>query len=329
MQKTMSWLMNNFRVGKKVWFTNDTEVSRTLGGVAYALQTGIPLDQYETGPAIFGRYRGTPGFIEETLSGVKHPDFFKMAFEAVLKTAVAGVVYKRELLHKYEGIRLHYDRSSKYRYESVYVDFNMYGPRAFLKEKKLHSYLIECCLNPEQKIFDILEHDEDCDRMDEAMDEMSKDWQEQGCENDLQEADWIEKRDYSVDYVFEKEKLLASSHMAKSLAKSGRSIKGVLTTEEMQDKVDAGQTITCYRDNNVFFFSDDYCMGVDYLPKCIVPSSSVIPYDVCPREAFPDGIIKNVEEYIKLHHSEKKQMNTVDELIDYLNATYSRATVTV
>lgn len=324
MQKTMSWLMNNFRVGKKVWFTNDTEVSRTLGGVAYALHMGIQINQFNTPTGIFGHNRGKPGFTSAVLLGIKHADFFKMAFEAVLGTVSSGVVYKRKIFNKYDYLLLSYDRTNKYRYESVSIDFNMFGPRAFLSEKKLRSYLIECCLNPEQKIFDILDHDEDCDLMDEVLDEISKDWQEQGCENDLQEADWIEKRDYSVDYVFEKEKLLINSAMAKSLSTTGRYVKGVLTTKEMQAGVDKGHTVTCMCDNNVFFFSDDYCMGVNYLPKCIVPGSTVIPHNIKPREAFPDGVIKNVEDYIKLYHSDKKQLNTVDELIDYLNSTYSR-----
>lgn len=327
MQKTMAWLMNNFRVGKKVWFTNDTEVSRTLGGVAYALHMGIPLNQFETATGVFGRHRGTLGFTNAVLLGIKHSDFFKMAFKAVLRTVNSGVVYKREIRNKYGYLQLHYDHRSKYSYENVSTDFNMSGPRAFLSERKLHSYLIESCLNAEQKIFDILEHDEDCDRMDKALDDMSRDWEGEDCVNDLQNTDWIEKRDYSVNYVFEKEKLLTNSAMAKNLAKSGRSVKGILTTEEMQAKVDAGQTIQCVRDNNVFFFTDDYCMGVDYLPKCFVPSSTVIPHNVTPREAFPDGIIKNVQDYIRLYENDKKQLNTVDEFIDYLNANYSKISV--
>lgn len=322
MYKSMAWLQNTFRVGKKIWTSNDAENSRAIAGIAYALATNTDMPKFSTGMSVYNNHYHTQEDIKLMLEGTKHPDFIKTAYNELLKYIQSGIIYNRKFYSKDGWIQLSYGGHRDYGRQTVGCDFNTSGPRTFLKERKLHAYLMQCCCdNPVRRIRDIIEMDEDLDRMDDILSSMDD-------RDDCPEYEYIEP-DYTVNFVFDKETLLANSAMAKNLAKSGRVIKGVLTTEEMQVKVDAGQTITCIRDNNAFFFSDDYCIGVNYLPQCLVSSSTVIPYDIMPREEFPDGLIKNVEEYISLHHKDKKQMNTVDELIDYLNTTYSRVTETV
>lgn len=321
MQKTMSWLMNNFRVGKKVWQINDTEVCRTLAGFAYVLLMGYKPDEYNV--RHYYHEQRKAGDLSKLLEGCELPNFVELAFQELWKQVVSGVIYKRILNHKYGGIELHLDRKNQYSYDSVYTNFNMDGPRTHLTERQMKAYLLDACLNARSRILYIADFDNECDQLDDAMDEMSRDW-EQDYDDHQGMNDFIDQLDYSVDFVFDKETLLNNSHMSKLLTKSGKQIKGVLTKEEMQEKVDNGQTITCIRNNEVFFFTDDYCIGVGYLPRDLVSSSTVMPHEIAPREAFPDGILKTVDDYIKLHHVEKIYIKTVGELIDYLNKKYSR-----
>lgn len=322
MQRSMAWLMRNFRVGKKVWQINDTEVGRTIAGAAYVYLMGYKPDD-ENIRRHYHEQRKAKGGFAAMIEGCSKPGFADFAFKEIWKQVESGIVCKRKLNHKYGGIELYLDPKNNYRYESVYTDFNMHGPRTYLSERQIKAYILDACLKAQSYISYICEHDDLCDQMDEAMDEMSRDWEDDH-DVDIQELMGVEQRDYSVDFIFDKETLLNNSHMAKSLKKAGRQIKGVLTKEEMQEKVDKGQTITCIRNNEVFFFTDDYCIGVDYLPRDLVSSSTVMPHEITPREAFPDGILKTVDDYIKLHHSEKRYIGTVDELIDYLNWMYSR-----
>jgi hypothetical protein len=318
----MSWLMNNFRVGKKVWQINDTEVGRTIAGAAYVYLMGYKPDE-ENIRRHYHEQRKAKGGFAAMMEGASKPGFAEFAFKEIWKQVESGIICKRKLNHRYGGIQLHLDPKNDYRYESVYTNYNQEGPRTYLSERQIKAYILDACLKAVSYINYICEHDDSCDQMGDALDEMTRDWEEDY--NDHLAMNYhIDQRDYSVDFVFDKETLLNNSHMSKLLAKSGKQIKGVLTKEEMQEKVDKGQTITCIRNNEVFFFTDDYCIGVGYLPNDLVSSSSVMPHEVAPREAFPDGILKTVDDYIKLHHIEKMYIGTVDELIDYLNKTYSR-----
>lgn len=315
MQRTMAWLMKNFRVGTKVWQINDAEVGRTLGGFAYMLLMGYKPNEDDI-RYYYNQQRKADGGLSNMLDGSDHPDFVELAFNELWKQVTSGVIYKRVLSHKYGGIELHLDRKNPYSYDSVYTNFNMEGDRVHPTERQMKAYLLDACLSAKSRILYITDFDENCDQIDESMDFISGDWE-----------DWEDEHiepDYCVDFIFDKETLLNNSRMAKMLAKNGKQVKGVLTKEEMQEKVDSGQTVTCIKNNEVFFFSDDYCIGVDYLPRDLVAGSTGIPYEIAPREAFPDGLIKNVAEYIQLHHAEKRHIQTVDELIDYLNKTYSR-----
>lgn len=122
--------------------------------------------------------------------------------------------------------------------------------------------------------------------------------------------------------MYTKEQILSNSSMAKLLARQGRYIKGVLTTEEQNQLANKGHCFQVITDGKVFFFTDDYCIGVHLFPKTFVPSSSVCPFEVKPRECLPDGIIVTAEQYIMIFEKDKKQINTIDELVDYLNKEY-------
>lgn len=316
---TFAKLQDLFRVGRKIWCTNNAQNSRTLASIAFNLATN---NEY-----VHGEFSWSYTFLKSNFSkwqlainGVDHPLFYQKAMEALLKDSSSGIIYKRELSNLYSYISVFYNKQDKYQRQTVSQQLNSSGPRTFLTEKKLMRYFEHCCSNKNAKqlIMDILYFDRDCDAMDEAIRELDDHYH-----SHTPEPEYVEP-DYTVPYVFEKEKLLTNSAMAKNLAKSGKQVKGVLTSEEMQAKVDAGQTITCIRDNNIFFFSDDYCIGVKYLPECICSSSTVIPHNVAPREEFPSGVVTNVKDYISIYQKDKRHIQTVDELIDYLNTTYSR-----
>lgn len=118
--------------------------------------------------------------------------------------------------------------------------------------------------------------------------------------------------------MYTKEQLLTSSHMSKMLASKGRYIKGVLTSTEQQELLDRSRNFTVIANQEVFWFSDDYCMGID-LPQEFVPSSTQCPCRVVPRDELPSGLITTVEEYIRIFESNRRQITSIEELVDYLN----------
>lgn len=135
----------------------------------------------------------------------------------------------------------------------------------------------------------------------------------------------------TVEKIFTKEDFLKNSHREKlrELYPNRAPVKGVLTKEEMQEEVELGKTITVFTnvDDDSYFFSDDYCIGVRYLPKSYVPASIGIPHKVVARESLPSGWVNNVDDYITIYHTEGKYLSTVDELIDHLNENFAYAEI--
>lgn len=126
-----------------------------------------------------------------------------------------------------------------------------------------------------------------------------------------------------------KEDLLTSSSMARCLKSQGRSIKVVLSPEELQDRLDnGGKSIQIIESSplhgeGVYFFTDDYCVGVnipEFKEKGLTPASIMIPYKIKPRPGFEDGYIKNVAEYQRLHCNGMRLISNIDELLEYLNS---------
>lgn len=119
--------------------------------------------------------------------------------------------------------------------------------------------------------------------------------------------------------MYSKERLLNNSSFSKMMKGKGYSVKGVLTKEEVEEKAfDNFITIT-HVETGDFFFTDDYCIGVDYLPTQWVPCTTQLPTRVVPRETLPDGVVDTLDKYILIFHPEGRLIERVDELIDLLN----------
>lgn len=120
-----------------------------------------------------------------------------------------------------------------------------------------------------------------------------------------------------------KEQLLSNSHMAKMRLRDGRSVKLVLTNEEQNELAKRGLSFKVHSDKNVFFFTDDYCAFVGELDFIdFVPSSTVCPCDVVPREGLEDGWVNTAEKYIQIFNHDIRQITTIDELVEYINNNY-------
>lgn len=127
--------------------------------------------------------------------------------------------------------------------------------------------------------------------------------------------------------MFSKEMFHNNSSTAKVLNKQNPdkpALKFVLTLKEVEELLKNGRkSVHVISNGVVFWFTDDYCMGVnDALPKTFVPSSTVIPCDVVPRSSLPDGYVKTAKDYINVFHYNEKFMESFDELINYLNKNY-------
>lgn len=171
MLKSIAWLQNTFRVGKKIWTSNDAQNSRAIAGIAYALATNRTIGEFDTGMSIYNRKHETSEDIQLMLDGVEHPDFIKIAYAELLKHSHSGIIYNRKFEYRNQYIKLSYGNRNGYRYNNISCQFNTYGPRTFLKEHKLYTYLMDCCCNnPQSRILSIIEMDKGLDIMVEILD---------------------------------------------------------------------------------------------------------------------------------------------------------------
>ena len=123
--------------------------------------------------------------------------------------------------------------------------------------------------------------------------------------------------------MYTKEDLLNASPAGVIARRSGNPYYGVMNTEQARQYhqryptrsvVDIADVYT-----DVFFFSDDHCFGVGVLPKGFVPTSHRIPKEVVARPGLEDGIITTVEQLIQVYEHDRTQLETIDELVVFLN----------
>ena len=119
--------------------------------------------------------------------------------------------------------------------------------------------------------------------------------------------------------MYSKERLLNNSSFSKFMKAKGRSIKGVLSKKETEEHFKGSFDVITNVNTQDFFFTDDYCLGVNYLPDDWVPSTTGLPLRVVPRETLPDGVVDTLDKYILVFHPEGRLIESVDELIDLLN----------
>ena len=101
------------------------------------------------------------------------------------------------------------------------------------------------------------------------------------------------------------------------------SMKGLLTTQEAQERVERYGYVMVIADtrHDVFFFTDHYSFGYDVLPDHFVPSRTLLPLSVTLREDLPSGHVTTAEQYIRAFERDRRQLSSLEELADHLNAT--------
>lgn len=121
---------------------------------------------------------------------------------------------------------------------------------------------------------------------------------------------------------YTKEQLLNNSAMSKILARQGKFVKGVLSTEEQNVLASQYKNFQVITNGKVFWFTDDYNMVFKLLPPEFVSSSTMSHQTVPTRFGLPDGVIRTAEDFVKVYHQDERQIQTIDELIQYLNENY-------
>lgn len=83
-------------------------------------------------------------------------------------------------------------------------------------------------------------------------------------------------------------------------------------------------TVFTYFNNGigVFFLADSFQFGIGVLPKNFVSICSSLIKHVAPRSGLEDGNIKNLQDFLFVFHSEDRQLNSIEELVEYLNNEY-------
>lgn len=170
--KTLAQLANTFRVGRKIWCTNNATVSRLLACIAYNLAVGYNNESRDTAWT-YGMFSRDCKAWARLDVGLRHPDFAATALRLLLEDSSNGVIWKREIHtgNGYDYISAHYQRHDLFATQSISVTaFNQDGPRTFLTERKMRQYFAQCICNAGEMIVDILEFDRDMDVLEEALD---------------------------------------------------------------------------------------------------------------------------------------------------------------
>lgn len=176
--KTLAQLANTFRVGRKIWCTNNATVSRLLACVAYNLAVGYNNENRNTAWT-YGMFSRDCKLWPMVTSGLRHPDFASIAMRLLIEDSSNGVIWKREVKtgDSYAYVSAYYQRHDKFAAQSISADsFNQEGPRTFLSERQLRQYFAQCICNASGLIADILEYDRELDALDEMLDDCHEDY---------------------------------------------------------------------------------------------------------------------------------------------------------
>lgn len=97
----------------------------------------------------------------------------------------------------------------------------------------------------------------------------------------------------------------------------------ILTREEArQHALEKGVIRTVSNcENKVYFYTNKHGFGWPILPNNFVSCSSYLPQEVTPREGLETGIVSIEEKYAFVYKQGYKLIESVDELVDYLNNT--------
>jgi hypothetical protein len=117
--------------------------------------------------------------------------------------------------------------------------------------------------------------------------------------------------------------ILTRSSKSKILATHGVLLRGVLNSEEQKLYMSSTFGVQVIANQEVFWFTDDCTLGGGLLPKDFVPSSTQVPHNVVLREDLPSGVVKSIEDLINVYYKGKRQINNIDELVEYLNTNYA------
>lgn len=119
--------------------------------------------------------------------------------------------------------------------------------------------------------------------------------------------------------------------------------KAVMSLEETQQTLDNQRVFAVYEISEVLrgaerpgvcFFTNDYLFGnrnkegYQQLPNGFVPSAISLPHKVSGRPGLENGEVKTLKDYDLVyrgcHRNESRQtrINTLDELVAYLNTYY-------
>jgi hypothetical protein len=119
------------------------------------------------------------------------------------------------------------------------------------------------------------------------------------------------------------ESLLSASAMGRHMLKHGQKRPcGVLSSAEALERSYRTGTIVIISSSkrNVFFLSDDHIFGYPLLPDDFVSSTMKFPMRVVARPEVPDGWVNSVEKLIDVFESGRTQINSIEELVEYLNS---------
>lgn len=130
----------------------------------------------------------------------------------------------------------------------------------------------------------------------------------------------------------ERKKHFAANGKKDTVGRQPETIIGFLTKEVANDLIANRKPdmminigVTVISDRSVYFFVDDSSYGFRVLPRNFFAmtfgNTCGLPYYTVPRKEVPTGMISTVEQLAAIFYSGERHLNSIEELVDYVNNT--------
>lgn len=100
----------------------------------------------------------------------------------------------------------------------------------------------------------------------------------------------------------------------------------VMSSHEVNQALETGNTdlliatsVVAFSNEKVVFLTDDSSFGLNVLPSGFTSTSFKLPMQVASRPSVPNGSISTADELIDVFYPHAHQLDTIDELVAYIN----------
>ena len=174
--KSIAAIRRAFPVGKTLYHLNSAELQRVITNIAYCLGMGLPADYWKYSAARISYSAGSSHFWPTIEDGLAHPDFRKLAFAALWSRISVNPITKVHTTFEVHETEPTVILTTPDVAERAYMSLCFHNPHFYFTKRKhlIRAIKQELYAVPAmQHVRAIMEFDDDCDRFDEALGDMS------------------------------------------------------------------------------------------------------------------------------------------------------------